>query len=95
MGPIPPVARRPGLLRTQTDEGISRSQSATPTARYRDASESGTKVAGRKGVKVNVLAGASKEQRGWGMSTLPGSGRVTAMVAGPEGRYAVGGGQCE
>lgn len=83
------LPRRPGLLRQQTDEGLSRS--ATPRPRSRDTSDNGA----NKAVKVNLLAERGQSSRGWGMNHIPGSSRITAMAAGPDGRYAVGGNQCE
>ena len=85
-----PVPRRPGLLRTQTDDGLSRSQASTPTPR----GESRAQRADRA-VRTNVLMEGAAGKRNWGVTTLPGSGRVTAMAQGPDGKYAIGGGQCE
>ena len=81
------LPRRPNLLRQHTDEGLSRS--ATPRPRSRDPEPAS------KAVKVNLLAERGQNSRGWGMNHIPGSSRITAMAAGPDGLYAVGGNQCE
>lgn len=48
-----------------------------------------------KGFQVNLMASAAQGKRGWGMSNVMSGSRLTGMVKGPEGKYAVGGGQCE
>lgn len=48
-----------------------------------------------QGVRVNLMAPAAQGKRGWGMSNLVTRSRLTGMVKGPDGKYAVGGGQCE
>ncbi|ORX37616.1 WD40-repeat-containing domain protein [Kockovaella imperatae] len=46
-------------------------------------------------LKVRYTFGGSKGEgkRGWGVSTIPGSSRINCMAKGPNGRYAIGGGQ--
>jgi len=81
------LPRRPHLLRHNTDDILSRTTTPRPRTREKDDVL-------LKSVKVNVLEDSSGVKRGWGMNILPGSGRITAMAQGSEGRYAVGGGQC-
>lgn len=75
-------------MRHNTDDAFSRSATPRPKGKERDDGI-------EKAVKVNLLDDSSGVKRGWGMSILPGSGRITAMAQGPDGRYAVGGGQCK
>lgn len=46
-----------------------------------------------KSVKVNLMASAAQGKRGWGMSNVVSGSRLTAMAQGPDGKFAVGGGQ--
>ncbi|WWC65935.1 uncharacterized protein I303_108557 [Kwoniella dejecticola CBS 10117] len=77
---------RPGILRHMTDDGSGRS---TPRVR----SESRSRERDRA-VRVNLMStGAQGGKRGWGMNSASGNTRLNAMAQGPEGRYAIGGGQ--
>lgn len=90
--PPPPAATprpaRPAFLRHLTDQG-PRPHAATPrvgsASRERDRS-----------VRVNLMAAAAATtaRRGWGMSSATGTTRMNRMADGPDGMYAVGGGQC-
>lgn len=48
-------------------------------------------------VRVNLMAAAATTttRRGWGMSSATGTTRMNRMADGPDGKYAVGGGQCK
>ncbi|WWC73599.1 uncharacterized protein I206_107571 [Kwoniella pini CBS 10737] len=77
---------RPGFLRHMTDEGSGKS---TPRVR----SESRSRERDR-GVRVNLMNTAGLGgKRGWGMNSASSNTRLNAMAQGPEGRYAIGGGQ--
>ncbi|TYJ57984.1 hypothetical protein B9479_001342 [Cryptococcus floricola] len=90
---------RPTLLRHLTDEGLysqppsyrSASSSQTPTPRARSESRERSD----RGVRVNLMAAAAGNtaRKGWGMSSATGTTRMNRMAEGPNGRYAVGGGQ--
>ena len=41
------------------------------------------------------MASAAQGKRGWGMSNVVSGSRLTAMAQGPDGKFAVGGGQCK
>lgn len=85
--------KRPNLVRHATDDGIG--SSATPVA--------GRVLNGDRGVRVNLLTSPSmslinangKKGRSSGLATPGIGGRLSAMARGSEGRYVVGGGQCE
>jgi hypothetical protein len=84
------VSARPNLLRQSTDDGIflgrSSSQAATPRPRKNAGPD--------RAVRVNLFTHGQPKNR----KNLPihGSGtRLATMAQGPEGRYVVGGGQCE
>ncbi|WVQ74341.1 hypothetical protein IAR50_003940 [Cryptococcus sp. DSM 104548] len=99
---FPPTLTRPSrptLLRRLTDEGpysqapsyrsASSSQVSTPRVRSESRERSD------RGVRVNLMAAAAGNtaRKGWGMSSATGTTRMTRMAEGPNGKYAVGGGQ--
>ncbi|WVQ84512.1 hypothetical protein IAT38_006666 [Cryptococcus sp. DSM 104549] len=78
---------RPNMLRHLTDDGSGRgSGMSTPRARSESTERD-------KGVRVNLMAAATAAKRGWGMSSATGTTRINRMAEGPDGKYAVGGGQ--
>ncbi|WWD20381.1 hypothetical protein CI109_104857 [Kwoniella shandongensis] len=81
---------RPGLLRHRTDDGTGgRGGSQAPTPRVRSQSRERD-----KGVRVNLMAAANNtSRRGWGMNSATGTTRLNGMAQGPDGKYAIGGGQ--
>ncbi|WVF68409.1 hypothetical protein IAT40_003174 [Kwoniella sp. CBS 6097] len=82
---------RPGLLRHMTDDGSGRSGSQVPTPRVRSESRSRERD---RGVRVNLMSISSNgSKRGWGMNSATGTTRLNGMAQGPEGKYAIGGGQ--
>ncbi|OCF77880.1 hypothetical protein I204_01883 [Kwoniella mangroviensis CBS 8886] len=83
---------RPGLLRHLTDDESGRlSGSQAPTPRVRSQSRSRDRD---RGVRVNLMSTASLNgKRGWGMNSATKTTRLNAMAQGPDGTYAIGGGQ--
>ncbi|OCF34320.1 hypothetical protein I316_03834 [Kwoniella heveanensis BCC8398] len=82
---------RPGLLRHMTDDGSGRSGSQVPTPRVRSESRSRERD---RGVRVNLMSVSSNGgKRGWGMNSATGTTRLNGMAQGPDGKYAIGGGQ--